>query len=87
MRPLPPGGGRRELPVTCPSCGARSSVPFAAVGRNNYFCSGCGKSLDLQAMIRASAPAGDGTAAAASLPPPRRDRGGRNYKSARKGRR
>ena len=83
MRPLPPGG-RREFPVACPSCDARSSVPYAAIARNNYFCSGCGKSLDLQQMVR---PASTTGGPVASLPPPRRDRNNRNYKSARKGRR
>ena len=73
------------MPVTCPSCDARSSVPYAAIARNNYFCSGCGKSLDLQQMVR---PAAQADGMVPSLPPPpRRDRNNRNYKSARKGRR
>lgn len=82
MRPFTPGGGRREIPVACPSCGFRSSVPPAAVARNAYFCSGCGKSLDLSQALRPQAPGEEGGA-----PPPRRDRGTSNYKSARKRRR
>lgn len=82
MRPFTPGGGRREIAVACPSCGSRSSVPPAAVARNNYFCSGCGKSLDLTQAFRPLPPGEEGLA-----PTPRRDRGNSKYKSARKGRR
>ncbi len=82
MRPFTPGG-RREISIACPSCGSRSSVPPAAVARNNYFCSGCGKALDLSQALRAPAP-GDESGAP---PPPRRDRGSSRYKSARTGRR
>jgi DNA-directed RNA polymerase subunit RPC12/RpoP len=87
MRPFSPGGGagRREIPVACPDCGFRSTVPPAAVARNAYFCSGCGKSLDLSQAFRPVAPGEAG--AAAGMPPPRRDRGTSRYKSARKGRR
>ncbi len=82
MRPFTPGGGRREIPITCPSCGSRSTIPPAAVARNNYFCSGCGKAMDLTQAFRPMAPSEEGAA-----PPPRRDRGNSKYKSARKGRR
>ena len=81
MRPVAPGGGRREIPILCPGCGFRSSVPPAAVARNAYFCSGCGKSLDLSQALRAQGPVD------AAAPLPRRDRGTSKYKSARKGRR
>ncbi len=85
MRPFTPaGGGRREIPITCPSCGFRSSVPPAAVARNAYHCSGCGKALDLSQAFRAPAPGEEGGGAP---PAPRRDRGNSRYKSARKGRR
>lgn len=83
MRTFPSGGGRREIPIMCPSCGSRSSIPPAAVARNNYFCSGCGKALDLSQAFRPLA-AGEESGAP---PPPRRDRGNSKYKSARKGRR
>ena len=83
MRPFTPGG-RREIPVTCPACDFRSTVPPAAVARNAYFCSGCGKSLDLSQALRLPPP-GEGGVPGAPLP--RRDRGTSRYKSARKGRR
>ena len=82
MRPFMPGGGRREIPIQCPHCEFRSSVPPAAIARNAYFCSGCGKSLDLSQVLRQLAPPEEGGA-----PQPRRDRGTSKYKSARKGRR
>jgi DNA-directed RNA polymerase subunit RPC12/RpoP len=84
MRPFTPGGGRREIPVTCPSCNFRSTVPPAAVARNAYFCSGCGKSLDLTQAFRAYVTPDENGAAPLA---PRRDRGTSKYKSARKGRR
>jgi hypothetical protein len=55
------------------------------VPRNQFFCSGCGKSLDLSQVFRQAA-AGEGAPGGAP-PPPRRDRGNSRYKSARKGRR
>lgn len=76
--------------MVCPECQFQSSVPPAAVMRNSYFCSRCGKALDLQAQLfRPQGPgAGPGGGAA---PPPRsgapRDRGSSKYKSSRKGRR
>ena len=83
MRPFTPGGGgRREIPIVCPFCDSRSSIPPAAVARNAYFCSGCGKSLDLSQVFRNPV-----TGAQDAPPPPRRDRGSSKYKSARKGRR
>lgn len=75
-------GGRREIVVVCPGCEFRSTVPPAAIGRNAYFCSRCGKALDLQAQLRQQVPTGEGGALA-----PRRDKGTSKYKSARKGRR
>jgi hypothetical protein len=84
MRPYTPGGGgRREIPVVCPSCNHASSVPPAAVARNQFFCSGCGKALDLSQVFRQMVPGSGG-----AMPPQgRRDRGNSGYKSARKGRR
>lgn len=81
MRSSTGGGGRRELSVTCPSCSHTSQVPYSSVSRNSFFCSGCGKSIDLSQVFRQMA-AGEGTAV-----PGRRDRGESRYKSARKGRR
>lgn len=78
----PGGGGRREITVVCPGCNHPSQIPPSAVARNQFFCSGCGKSLDLSQVFRQLA-SGEGTAA----PPPRRDRSDSKYKSARKGRR
>ena len=82
MRSFTPGGGRREIPITCPHCGFPSTVPPAAVARNNYFCSGCGKALDLTQAFRPS----HSSEGSAPLPV-RRDRGHSRYKSSRKGRR
>ncbi len=79
---IPSGGGRREIPVVCPSCSHASSVPPSAVARNSFYCSGCGKPLDLSGIFR-QLTQGAGSAA----PPPRRDRSESRYKSARKGRR
>jgi hypothetical protein len=86
LRPFPPsGGGRREIIVVCPACQFRSSVPPAAVSRNAYFCSKCGKALDL--MTQTYRPGGGTEDGDNAPPPPRRDRGTSKYKSARKGRR
>lgn len=30
-----------EVPVTCPNCQHRTSLPIAAVKRDNYYCSRC----------------------------------------------
>jgi len=83
MRAFGVGGGRREINVQCPSCGHPSQIPPSAVGRNQFFCSGCGKSLDLSQVFRQVNPDG----AVGSAPLPRRDRTESRYKSARKGRR
>jgi len=72
------GGGRREIAVTCPNCNNPSSVPPSAVVRNSFFCSGCGKPLDLSGVFRQFA---QGEAVVA-----RRERDSK-YKSARKARR
>jgi hypothetical protein len=57
-------------------------IPPAAIARNSYFCSSCGKSVDL--MSQSFRPTGDGTGSTFSPP---RDKGTSKYKSARKGRR
>ena len=79
---VPSGGGRREIHIECPSCQHMSQIPPAAVLRNNYYCSGCGKPIDLSRVFQQMA--GDGAPAGAA-------RGGRDreskYKSARKSRR
>ena len=82
MRTFIGGGGRREINIQCPSCGHPSQIPPSAVARNQFFCSGCGKSMDLSQVFRQVSP--EGTTAA---PLPRRDRTESKYKSARKGRR
>ena len=41
---MPPG----EITVTCLGCGNVSRLPFAAVSRNNSYCSRCGKRLPLE---------------------------------------
>ena len=76
------GGGRREINVTCPNCGHHSQIPPSAIARNNFFCSGCGKPLDLSQVFRQLA-SGEGTSTTIG----NRDRGTSRYKSARKGRR
>ena len=40
---MPPG----EISVNCPGCGNQVRAPFAAVRRNNTYCSKCGKKIDL----------------------------------------
>jgi uncharacterized paraquat-inducible protein A len=76
-------GGRREIVIICPSCEFRSTVPPAAIARNSYFCSRCGKPVDLlKQTYRPEGSSGDGAYAA-----PRRDKNTSRYKSARKGRR
>jgi hypothetical protein len=76
------GGTRREINVVCPACHHGSQIPPAAVIRNNFFCAGCGKNLDLSQVFRQLA-GGDGQAA----PAPRREKTDSRYKSARKSRR
>lgn len=78
------GGGRREIQVTCPSCSHQSQLPPAAVVRNNFFCSRCGKMLDLSMVFRNLA-GGDGPGTGTLTQG--RDRGESKYKSARKARR
>ena len=80
------GGGRREIQVTCPSCNHPSQLPPSAVARNQFFCSRCGKALDLSQVYRQLA-SGEGNASAATLSTGRREHGGSRYKSARKARR
>lgn len=80
---MAPGGGRREITVVCPDCSHPSQIPPSAVSRNQFFCGGCGKSLDLSQVFRQLA----GEGGSAGAPPPRRDRSESRYKSARKGRR
>ncbi|MBC8101680.1 MAG: hypothetical protein H7Z41_03735 [Cytophagales bacterium] len=77
------GGGRREIAITCPDCGHQSQIPPSAVARNNFFCSGCGKPLDLSQVFR-QLMTGDGASGQATMG---RDRADSRYKSARKGRR
>lgn len=77
------GGGRREIQVVCPSCNHPSQIPPSAVARNNFFCSGCGKPLDLSQVFRQLAGEGGGGGSVA----PRNDRRDSKYKSARKARR
>jgi hypothetical protein len=71
--------------VVCPACDFRSTVPATAIGRNQYFCSSCGKAVDLVTQVYRP-PATDG-APGQFAAAPRRDRGNSKYKSARKGRR
>lgn len=40
---MPPG----ELMVRCPGCGNQVRVPYAAVRRDNTYCSQCGKRIEL----------------------------------------
>jgi hypothetical protein len=76
------GGGRREIQIVCPDCQHPSQIPPAAVMRNQFFCSRCGKSLDLSNVFRALAGGGEGTPTSVG-----RDRTESKYKSARKARR
>lgn len=73
-------GGRREIGITCSSCGHQSSIPPSAIARNAYFCGSCGKAIDLHGAFRQI------TEGAGQIMP-RRDKGTSKYKSARKGRR
>lgn len=75
------GGTRREINIQCPGCNHHSQVPPAAVVRNNFFCAGCGKNLDLSQVFRQLA-GGDGP-----TPMGRPEKRDSRYKSARKGRR
>ncbi|GAB4461491.1 MAG: hypothetical protein OHK0029_26840 [Armatimonadaceae bacterium] len=77
------GGGRREIQVTCPSCNHASQLPPAAVLRNNFFCSRCGKMMDLSQVFRRLT----GGESGSTLTAANRDRGGSKYKSSRKARR
>jgi hypothetical protein len=77
------GGGRREIALTCPNCGHQSQIPPSAVARNQFFCAGCGKALDLSQVFR-QLTTGDGASGQATMG---RDRTDSRYKSARKGRR
>jgi hypothetical protein len=56
-------------------------VPPSAVARNSFFCSGCGKALDLSGVFRQMSEGGGPVQTGG------RDRGTSRYKSARKGRR
>ena len=80
MKPPIIGGGRRELNVTCPACNYNCMLPPSAIMRNQFFCSGCGKQLDLKMLLRQMA--GDSPGPGVGLGA-RNDRESR-YKSARK---
>ena len=80
--PIVSGGSRREINIVCSGCDHHSQVPPSAVLRNNFFCSGCGKSLDLSQVFRQFA--GEGNTGTQM---PRRDKSDSKYKSARKARR
>lgn len=41
---MPPG----EIRVTCPHCGHSTSLPIAAVKRNNYYCGKCFEKIPMQ---------------------------------------
>ena len=43
---MPPG----EILVTCPHCQHRTSVPFAAVKRDNFYCSSCFQKVPMEGM-------------------------------------
>jgi hypothetical protein len=46
------GGGRREIALTCPELRTSVPDPPSAVARNQFFCAGCGKPLDLSQVFR-----------------------------------
>ncbi|HLK58406.1 MAG TPA: hypothetical protein VKU00_17695 [Chthonomonadaceae bacterium] len=39
-----------EVPITCPSCQHRTSLPIAAVRRDNYYCSRCFQKIPLSGV-------------------------------------
>lgn len=43
---MPPG----EMMVTCPQCQHRTSIPIAAVKRDNYYCSKCLQKIPMQGI-------------------------------------
>ena len=67
---MPPG----EMMVRCPGCGNQVRVPFAAVRRDNTYCSMCGKRIELSNAAQEQEAEGTATAA------PKR----RPYRPARK---
>jgi hypothetical protein len=77
------GFSRREVHVPCPSCNHSCLLPPSAIARNQFFCSSCGKQLDLKAIFRQLAA---DNANGAPQVGARRERESK-YKSARKARR
>jgi CxxC-x17-CxxC domain-containing protein len=69
---MPPG----EVPVTCPACGNRSSVPIAAVRRDNYYCARCFQKIPL-AQVRTGS--GDMDTRPQPARPKRSSRSNRRY--------
>ena len=39
-----------EVPVTCPNCQHRTSLPIAAVRRDNYYCSKCFQKIPMEGV-------------------------------------
>lgn len=72
------GFSRREINVPCPACNHTCMLPPSAIARNQFFCSSCGKQLDLKAIFRQMASDG---APAMNV---RRESRDHKYKSARK---
>ena len=67
---MPPG----EMQVRCPGCGNQIRVPFAALRRDNTYCSQCGKRIELKGVT-----AEQNTEGGAAAAPKRRQ-----YRPARK---
>ena len=39
-----------EITVTCPNCDHRTSLPIAAVKRDNYYCSRCFQKIPMSGL-------------------------------------
>ncbi|HZO91134.1 MAG TPA: hypothetical protein VFB38_22605 [Chthonomonadaceae bacterium] len=48
-----------EIPITCPHCQHRTSLPVAAVKRDNYYCSRCLQKIPMQGIRAYSDPTED----------------------------
>ena len=65
-----------EIPITCPHCGHRASLPVAAVRRDNYHC---GKCFEKVPMTGLRAAAGDEAGRPQPARPKKSSRTNRRY--------
>ena len=65
-----------ELPITCPNCSHRTTLPIAAIKRDNYYCSKCLQKVPMSSVRLSTA---DTETRSAPARPKKSSRGARRY--------